>query len=60
MIPRSALKMVRPDDALTTVLERMTDEDLNQFPVIDDGRWLGMVSCETLLSFLRARVELRA
>jgi Zn-dependent protease/CBS domain-containing protein len=55
MIPRSALKTVRPDDELTTVLERMTDEDVNQFPVIDDGRWLGMVSRDTLLSFLRAR-----
>lgn len=42
------------------MLERMTDEDLNQFPVTDDGRWLGMVLRETLLSFLCARAELRA
>ncbi len=55
MIPRAELKTVRPDDELTTVLERMTAEDVNQFPVLDEGRLLGMVSRDTLLSFLRAR-----
>jgi CBS domain-containing protein len=60
MIPRSALKTVRPDDDLVAVFERMAAEDMNQFPVLDDGRFMGMVSRDPLLSFLRARAELRA
>ncbi len=57
MIPRAALNTVRPDDQLTTVFERMTTEDINQFPVMEHGRLLGMVSRDTLFNFLRARTE---
>jgi len=58
MIPLSDLKTVRPDDELTTVFERMTAEDVNQFPVVDDGRLLGMVARDNVLAFLRTRAEL--
>ena len=57
MIPLAELKTVRPDDDLVAVFERMAAEDVNQFPVLDDGRFVGMVSRDTLLSFLRARTE---
>jgi CBS domain-containing protein len=60
MIPQPELKAVLPDDELTAVLERMAAEDVNQFPVLDDGRFAGMVSRDTLLSFLRARAKLAA
>ena len=60
MIALAELKTVRPDDGLVAVFERMAAEDVNQFPVLDDGRFVGMVSRDTLLSFLRARAELRA
>jgi len=49
---------VRPDDALETILERMAAEDVNQFPVLEGERLLGIVSRDTLLSFLRSRAEL--
>ena len=57
MIPRAELKTVRPEDDLGLVFERLTTEDINQFPVMDDGRLLGMVSRDTLLQFLRPRAE---
>jgi Zn-dependent protease/CBS domain-containing protein len=55
MIPLAELKTARLDDDLVAVFERMAAEDVNQFPVLDDGRFVGMVSRDTLLSFLRAR-----
>jgi Zn-dependent protease len=60
MIPKADLKTVRPDDDLADVFERMTTEDLNQFPVVDaeGGRLLGLVARSNVLAFVRARAEL--
>jgi CBS domain-containing protein len=58
MIPLADLKTVRPDDELTTVFKRMTAEDINQFPVMENGRLLGMVARDSMLAFLRTRAEL--
>jgi CBS domain-containing protein len=58
MIPREELKTVRPDEPLVVVFERMTSEDINQFPVMDHGQLLGMVARSNMLAFLRARAEL--
>lgn len=56
MIPLAELKAVRPDDDLATVFERMTVEDINQFPVVDaNGRLLGMVARDHVLAFLHIR-----
>jgi CBS domain-containing protein len=59
MIPLAELKTVRSNDELTTVFERMTAEDINQFPVVDaDGRLLGMVARDNVLTFLNIRAVL--
>jgi Zn-dependent protease len=58
MISRDDLKTVRPDEELAVVFERMTSEDVNQFPVMENGRLLGMVARNNVLAFLRARAEL--
>ena len=58
MIPESELKTVKPDDELTLVFDRMTSEDINQFPVMSDGRLLGTVGRDNILAFLRTRQEL--
>ncbi len=58
MIPRSRLKTVGPDDPLMTVMERMTTEDINQFPVVEDGRLVGMIARENVLNFIQMRGEL--
>jgi len=55
MVPLAELKTVQPDEALTTILERMAAEDVNQFPVMEEECFIGMVSRDTLLNFLRMR-----
>jgi Zn-dependent protease/predicted transcriptional regulator len=58
MIPLHELKMVAPGDDLAFVFERMAAEDVNQFPVMEDGTLLGMVARNNVLAFLRTRTEL--
>ncbi len=60
MIPLAELQTVMPDDELSVVFERMTAEDINQFPVMDAqrARLLGMVARDNMLAFLRTRAEL--
>ena len=36
----------------------MTEEDVNQGPVVEDGRLLGMISRDRLLNFIALKVEL--
>ena len=60
MIPREELRTVRPSDPLPDVFDRMASEDVNQFPVMDDGRLVGMVARDTLMKFIGLRAELRA
>lgn len=59
MVPWTEAKTVRPDDELTTALALMTSADAEQLPVVDDGRFLGMVGHDGLLAFLRMRAEAR-
>ena len=60
MIGRDELKSVGPEDPLSTVFERMANEDVNQLPVIEDGRLVGMVARDALLKFVGLRAELQA
>lgn len=57
MISRADLKIVQPDDDLATIVERMTAENINQYPVVERGRLLGMVGRDSLLNFIRTRAE---
>lgn len=58
MIPRASLKTVEPDDDLFAVLQRMAAEDVNQLPVLDDGRFVGMVARNRVVSLLHTRADL--
>jgi CBS domain-containing protein len=58
MTPLDKLKLVGPDQDLSTVLELMTTEDVNQLPVVDEGKIVGMVARENLLTFIHTRAEL--
>ena len=58
MTPFDQLKKVRPDEGLFDTLQQMTAEDVNQLPVEEDGRFLGMVSRDTVLAFIQTRTEL--
>ncbi len=52
MLPSSRMKTVGPDAALTTVLERMTAAGEHQCIVVDGERPIGLITRETVLSFL--------
>ncbi len=58
MIRREGLKTVLADDELDTVLERMAADDINQYPVLENGRFVGMLARDHMLAFLKARMEL--
>ncbi|HKR84848.1 MAG TPA: site-2 protease family protein [Terriglobales bacterium] len=58
MRPLAQMRAVTPDTPAIKALEVMTREDLNQLPVISDGRLEGLFSRGRVLSFLRTQAEL--
>ncbi len=58
MTPYNALKKVSPQDEALAVLERMDEEDVNQMPVVEEGRLVGLIGRDRLLHFVRTRLEL--
>jgi Zn-dependent protease len=60
MTPAGLLKTSAPDHPAADLLEQMDDWDIDQIPVVQDGKLLGMVTRERLIRSLRARAILRA
>jgi Zn-dependent protease/predicted transcriptional regulator len=58
MTPLDGLKRVSPDEELWTAMRNMTEEGVNQLPVMDDGRLLGMLRRDNIVSFIRLKGEL--
>jgi Zn-dependent protease len=58
MTPIDRVKLVRPDDDLSSVMHLLTEEDVNQVPVVEDNNIVGMVARDNLLSFIHLRGEL--
>jgi Zn-dependent protease len=58
MTPFDKLKWVRPDEELSSVLRILTQDDINQVPVVQDNKIVGMVSRENLLNFVNIRSRL--
>ncbi len=58
MVPTARLRVVRPDDSATSVLQIMDEQDVAQLPVVDDGRVAGLVGRDAILRLIRARAEL--
>src|SRR5262249_52316582 len=58
MIPPDRLHMVRPDQRVSDVLGLMTGADVNQLPVLEDGRLVGMLSRESVMRYLDIRQSL--
>jgi len=59
MRPLQELHTVSPDTLLTSALETMGTDDLNQLPVIRAGRLAGVISRRQILQMLHARSELQ-
>ncbi len=52
------LRTVRPEDELTEALRILAEYDINQLPVVDSGRLVGLLSRSNMIRFLQIREEL--
>jgi CBS domain-containing protein len=59
MRPLADLHTVPPETPLKNALEIMGKEDLNQLPVVTNGRLAGILSRAHILDYLRTRAELK-
>lgn len=59
MRPIDQLRTVSADTLVADVLETMGREDVNQLPVVSDGRLEGVISRGQVLRYLQTRSELR-
>jgi CBS domain-containing protein len=58
MSPLEKLHVVSPQQSLNEVLPRMVAQDVNQLPVVADGRLVGVLSREDIVRFLEIRRSL--
>jgi len=58
MAPLDGLKTVHPDDDLYTVMQQMTEDGVNQLPVVEGDELIGMIARDNLVGFINARSEL--
>jgi Zn-dependent protease/predicted transcriptional regulator len=57
MLPMDKIKWASPSEPVLSVLERMQAEDINQMPVLEDGRVVGMIARDSILRVLQARLQ---
>jgi Zn-dependent protease len=57
-IPEAELHAVPPEMELVDVLALMDDHNINQVPVVRDGRIIGLLGREQVMHVLRTRLEL--
>lgn len=55
MVPLERLHTIAPNQQLSEVLPLMTGRDVNQLPVVQDGRLVGVLSRDALMRFLEVR-----
>jgi predicted transcriptional regulator len=58
MMPFDQIHAASPDEPALGVLQRMQSEDINQMPVISEGRIVGMIARDTILRLLQTRLQL--
>jgi len=58
MSPLDRLKTAPPDQDALSVLEEMDESDINQMPVVSEGKVIGLIARDRLIRFLRTRSEL--
>jgi CBS domain-containing protein len=58
MRPLDAVRTVSPESPVDKALEIIAAEDLNQLPVMADGKLAGMISRAHVLQLLQTRAEL--
>jgi CBS domain-containing protein/Zn-dependent protease len=60
MTPAGLLETAPPDQPAVDLLEKMDDYDIDQIPVTQNDKLLGMVTRERISRFLKARAVLKA
>ncbi len=60
MRPVQELRTIAPDALVTTALETMARYNINQLPVVEDGKFDGIFSRAHLLQLLQTRAELKS
>ncbi|MCP9453672.1 MAG: site-2 protease family protein [Nitrospira sp.] len=58
MTPVSQVQVVSPDRPILEVLQLLEGQDINQVPVVDGDRLVGMITRDHLLRVLAAKMEL--
>lgn len=58
MRPLDQLRTVTPDTSVTDALEMIGQDDVNQLPVLANGRLVGMISRDQILRYLLTKDEL--
>jgi len=59
MIPLDNVIAVHPDDEVFVVMQKMAVEQIYQFPVIENGQLIGMVSRDNIMNVINLKTELR-
>ncbi len=57
MTPVDKLKVAYPDQDALSILEQMDESDMNQMPVVSEGRVIGLIAHDNLIRFLRVRSQ---
>lgn len=57
-VPLERLRKVEPHTPLYQVMQEMTEQGVNQLPVMDNGELVGMVTRDRLITFIRNRSTL--
>jgi Zn-dependent protease len=57
MVPIDRVHSAQPEEPALQILERMQKEDINQMPVLSDGRIVGMIGRDTILRVLQTRLQ---
>ena len=60
LTPASELKTAHPDHPAVDLLEQMDEYDIDQIPVLENGKLIGMVERQRIIRFLTARAVLKA
>jgi len=57
MTPIDKLKVAHPEQDALSILEQMDEDNINQMPVVSEGRVIGLIARDNLIRFLRIRSE---
>jgi len=60
MTPADRLKTAHPDQPAVDLLEQMEEDNIDQIPVLENSKLIGMVTRERLIRLLTARAVLKA